>query len=84
MLQYDSTVHGAGTVALSATTPAVEITAAASQIYSQLGLGSIATTVLTGVTNKGIYFSNQTGAFTGGAGSTITFTIQYLTLTATV
>ncbi len=84
VLQYDSTVHGAGTVALSATTPAVEITAAASQIYSQLGLGSIATTVLTGVTNKGIYFSNQTGAFTGGAGSTITFTIQYLTLTATV
>ena len=84
LLQYDNTVHGAGTNALSATTPAAEITAAASQIYSQLGIGSIATTVTTGVTNKGIYFSNQTGAFTAGTGSSLTFTIQYLTLTATV
>ncbi len=83
-LQYDNTVHAGGALALSATTPAAEVTAAASQIYSQLGKGSIATTVTTGVTDKGIYFSNATGAFTGGVGSSITFTVQYLVLTASV
>ena len=78
VLQYNNTIHGAGTNALSATTPSAEITAATTQIYSQLGIGSIATTVITGVGNKGLYFSNQTGAFTGGAGSTLTYVVNYV------
>lgn len=81
VVQYDSTVHGAGTNSLSTTFPAAEITAAASQVYS---LGSNSGNALTGITNKGIYFSNQTGAFTGGGATTLTFYIEYKVLTATV
>ncbi len=82
ILQYGATVHGAGSNALVATIPAAEITAAASQIYSLGGLASA--TVSTGITNEGLYFSNASTAFTGGAGSTVTLTVNYLTLTATV
>ena len=53
-IQYDSTVHGGGANALDGTTPAAEITAASSQIYTQYGLPT--TTVTTGITNKGIFF----------------------------
>ena len=81
-VQYTATVNGGGANALSATTPAAEITAAASQIYVQTGLA--ATTALTGVTNEGIYFSNATGAFTTGVGSSLTFAINYLIVPATV
>lgn len=82
VLQYDSTVHGAGTNALSATIPAAEITAAASQVYN---LGGAVGTALTGITNKGLYLSNQTAAFTAGnAASTVVVTLVYNILTATV
>lgn len=82
IVQYDSTVHGAGTNALAATIPAAEITAAASQIYA---LNESTATALTGITNKGIFFSNQTGAFTGGsASSTVVVTLTYQIITATV
>jgi len=82
ILQYDSTAHGAGTNALAATIPSAEITAASSQIYSLEG--AIAT-ALTGITNKGLYFSNQTQAFTAGnAASTVVVTVSYYLITATV
>lgn len=82
IVQYDTTVHGAGTNALAATIPAAEITAAASQIYNLAGSTAAA---LTGITNKGLYFSNATGAFTGGnAASTVVITLNYMTLAATV
>ena len=77
-VQYGNTVHGGGSNALSATTPSTEITAATSQIYSQLGLGSIATTVSTGISGLGIFFSNATQAFTTGVGSTVTITLTYV------
>lgn len=84
IIQYGNTVHGAGTNALSATIPSADITAATSQIYCQLGAASVATTVLTGITNQGLYFSNQTGPFTGGTGSTLNISLQYAVVNATV
>jgi hypothetical protein len=78
ILQYGNTVHGAGTNALTATTPAADITAASSQIYSQAGIGSVATTVTTGVGNQALYFSNQTGPFTSGTGSTLTLVVNFV------
>ena len=82
VVQYGATVHGAGTQAIDATIPAADITAAASQVYVQYG--PVTTTVLTAVSNAGIYFSNQTGAFTGGANSTLTFNLQYMIINAAV
>jgi hypothetical protein len=82
IVQYAATIHGAGTNALSATIPAAEITAAASQIY---GLGANNANALTAITNAGIYFSNQTQAFSGGsASSTLVITLTYFVITATV
>jgi len=82
ILQYDSTVNGAGTNSLTATIPAAEITAASSQIYS---LGGVVASALTAITNKGLFFSNQTGAFTGGnAASTVVVTVSYYLVTASV
>lgn len=82
IVQYGATVHGGGANALSATIPSAEITASASQIYSMTGY--VATTVSTGITNQGLYFSNQTGAFTGGAGSTVSIALEYVILPALV
>ena len=82
VVQYGTTVHGAGTNALSATIPAVEITAAASQIYTVNGY--VNGIVTTGITNVGVYFSNQTAAFAGGAGSTVAFVLDYSVVAATV
>lgn len=82
ILQYDSTVHGAGTNALAATIPTAEITAAASQIYN---LGGNTANALTAITAKGLYLSNATGAFTAGnAASTVVVTVSYYLITATV
>ena len=82
IVQYGATVHGGGTNALSATIPSAEITAASSQIYSMLGYA--ATTVTTGITNAAIYFSNATGSFTTGVGSSLNINLQYVTFSATV
>ena len=84
LIQYGNTVHGAGTNAASATIAAAEINAASSQIFTQLGKGLVAATVLTGVSNEGLYFSNATGAFTGGAGTILGFALQYVVVVATV
>ena len=80
-IQYDSTANGAGTNTLTTTISAANITAASSQV-----LGGLipSTTALTGVTNKGIFLSNATGAFTGGTGTVIVVSLTYQTITATV
>lgn len=80
-IQWANTVHGGGTAVTSATFPAAEVTAAASQLYS---LGSNVGAALTGITNEALYFSNATQAFTTGTGSTLTFVIEYIVVTATV
>jgi len=84
VVQYGNTIHGAGTNALTATTPAADITAATSQIYSQAGTGSVATTVTTGIGNTAVYFSNQTQAFATGTGSTLTFVLTYVVVPVAV
>lgn len=82
IVQWGNTVHGAGTNSLSATIPAAEITASASQVYNLNGNTGNA---LTAISNLGIFFSNQTGAFTlGNAASTVVITLTYIVSTATV
>lgn len=61
--QYDSTVHGAGTLA-TATEAAADFQAAASTSFRFAGSTAIAP--FSSSVNKGIYLSNATGAFTTG------------------
>ncbi len=82
IIQYGNSVHGAGTLAIDATTPAAEITAASSQIYTQYGLASTTVTATAAITATGIYFSNQTGAFTDGTGSTVSVVLTYMVIPA--
>ena len=82
IVQYGPIVHGGGTNALSATIPAAEITAVSSQIYNSDGIA--AGSIITGITNQGLYFSNATGAFAGGAGSSVAITLQLSTINAYV
>lgn len=73
--------HGAGTIATAAGLVAGDITAATSQVRNLFGL---ATSALTGLSGKGIYFSNATGDYTAGTGTSVTFTVVYELLTATI
>lgn len=82
IVQYGTTVHGAGANALSATIPAAEITAASSQIYTMSGFAATTVTATSVITGLGLYFSNATGAFTGGAGSTVTVNLNYEVIAA--
>ena len=82
VIQWGNSAHGAGTLAVDATTPAAEITAAASQIYTQYGLATTTVTATAGVTGLGVFFSNQTGAYTNGTGSTVTIVVQYMVVPA--
>lgn len=82
IVQYGTTVHGAGVNALSATIPAADITAATSQVY--VISGTPAVQPMTAVSNLGLYFSNATGAFAGGAGSSLTFNLSYKVINALV
>ena len=85
IIQYSSGgtngAHGAGTIATASGLVAGDITAATSQVRNLL---QFATGAQTGLSGLGIYFSNATGAYTAGAGTNVTFTLTYLTLTATV
>lgn len=65
--QYDSTVHGAGVLA-TATEAASDFTSAAASTAFRL-LMSTAVAPFSTTVNKGIYLSNQTGAFTTGDGT---------------
>lgn len=73
-LQYDSTIHGAGTAA-SATIAAATVNgwAASSGIVVA---GALASTGLTTVANKGLYISNATADFATGD-STFKLTVNY-------
>ena len=73
--------HGAGTIATAAGLVAGDITAAASQVRNLFG---IATAANTGLSGKGLYFSNATGDYTAGTGTNITITVVYQLLNATV
>ena len=73
--------HGLGTIATAAGLVAGDITAATSQVRNLFG---IATAALTGLSGKGIYFSNATGDYTAGTGTSVTITLVYQLLTATI
>lgn len=74
ILQYGVAGGGAGINALAATVPAAFIQSAANSTYR---LGGIAAGAITGLAASGIWFSNQTGAFTAGTGSTLVITFTY-------
>ncbi len=78
VLQWGTTVHGAGTPALDGTTPAAEITAAASQIYTQYGIATTTATPIATANGLGLFFSNATQAFATGTGSTVTIAVTYM------
>ena len=82
IIEYGAVANGAGSNSLSATIPAAQINAASSQVYSMAPFAATTVTATSVVTNKGVYFSNATGAFTGGAGSTITINLSYMNIAA--
>lgn len=65
--QYDSTVHGAGAAA-TATIAAATVNGYAASTGIMVD-GALASVAFTDAVNKGIYLSNQTGAFTTGDGT---------------
>lgn len=77
IIEYGAVVHGAGTNAISATIPAAEINAATSQLYSLAPYAATTVTATSLISGFGLYFSNATAAFAGGAGSTVTVNLQY-------
>ncbi len=81
-LQYANTANAGGLVALDATTPSAEITASASQVYTQYGLPTTTATATADITDLGIYFTNATGAFTNGTSSTVTVCASYMVIPA--
>ena len=80
IIQYGTTVHGGGTIAVGTGLVTGDITAAASQVRT---IGPAASAVYTGVTNTPITFSCTT-AYTAGTGTSVTFTLVYELITATV
>ena len=81
IIQYGTTAHGAGTIAVGAGLVAGDITAATSQVRI---LGPAASAALTGTSNLPVTFSNATGDYTGGTGTNVVITLVYQVLTATV
>ena len=78
ILEWGSVAHGGGTAALDTTTPSAEITAAASQIYTQYGVPTTTATAIATANGLGLFFSNATQAFAGGAGSSVTIAVTYM------
>lgn len=72
-LQYDSTVHAGGTAATATIAAATLNGFAANNGFT---LAGASTGTMASMVNKGIYWSNATGAFTTGDG-TITLNIAY-------
>lgn len=79
-LQWGNTIHAGGTVALDTTTPTAEITAAASQIYTQYGVVTTTATPIATANGLGLYFTNATQGFATGTGSTVTIAVTYMTV----
>ena len=77
IIEYGAIVYGAGTNAISATIPAAEINAATSQLYSLVPYVATTVTATSLISGLGLYFSNATAAFAGGANSTICVNLQY-------
>jgi hypothetical protein len=80
IIQYGTTAHGAGTIAVGTGLVTGDITAAASQVRT---INAAASAVYTGITNTAVTFSCTT-AYTGGTGTNVTFTLVYELITATV
>ena len=80
IIQYGVTAHGAGTIAVGTGLVTGDITAAASQVRT---INAAASAVYTGTTNTAIAFSCTT-AYTAGTGTTVTFTLVYELITATI
>lgn len=84
VLQYAATIHGGGTNALANTIAANFFTAGASTGYTDTDSQAFATN-FTGLSNTGIFLSNQTQAFTAGnAASTVAVTVLYYILPAAI
>lgn len=80
IIQYGTTIHGGGTIAVGTGLVTGDITAAASQVRT---IGPAASAVYTGITNTAVTFSCTT-AYTGGTGTSVTFTLVYELISATV
>ena len=80
IIQYGTTVHGAGTIATGTGLVTGDIEAASSQVRT---IGPAASAVYTGITDTAVTFSCAT-AYTAGTGTSITFTLVYELITATV
>lgn len=76
IIQYDSTTHGGGTQACDSTLASTVITGAAGTSISTRNGAVISDSTAT-IVNKGIYFSNATGAFDTGTG-TATVDVWYV------
>lgn len=68
IIQYDSTVNGAGTQALDSTVAATVFTGAAGTAFSTRN-GAIISDSTATIVNKGIYLSNAIAAFDTGTGT---------------
>lgn len=80
IIQYGSTIHGGGTIAVGAGLVTGDITAASSQVRT---IGAAASAVYTGITNTAVTFSCTT-AYAAGTGTSVTFTLVYELISATV
>jgi hypothetical protein len=80
IIQYGTTVHGAGTIAVGAGLVTGDIEASTSQVRT---IGPAASAVYTGITDTAVTFSCAT-AYTAGTGTSITFTLVYELINATV
>lgn len=76
IVQYDTTVHGAGTNSCGANLLAANVTAAASSTTRRFSTDTD-TVAVAGIANKSICFSNATGAFTTGTGCTLAVHVYY-------
>ena len=74
-IQYDSTVHGAGTAA-TATIAAAVVNNATANVYTRRIPVDLSAIASASIINIGLYISNASGAFTTGNG-TATVTIRY-------
>ena len=76
-LEYGNAPAASGTLA-TGTIPATQLTAA-NNTYSKVG-GATLTSLSGTLANNGLWISNDTAPFTGGAGSTVNYTVIYRVL----
>jgi hypothetical protein len=80
IIQYGTTVHGAGNIATGTGLVTGDITAASSQVRT---IDQAASAVYTGITDTAVTFSCAT-AYTAGTGTSVTFTLVYELIAATI